>query len=228
MNPERSDEGTLPVEPIWSHCNECGHETKHQVVAQAERKRTYADDDCTIETGSMWNMLQCQGCEEVTLRRRDWCSEDDPWSYGPRPDIYFPPRVSRRKPEWVELHPLPDEYQGLLDEVYVALHADSRRLAMMGARALIDAVIQRNGGDHANFKAGFDILVQQQLISQKNREILEAAVEVGHASAHRGHNPDGDSVSTVLDIVENILHHELLLEQKDGLIAKTPKRTKRI
>jgi len=217
---------TKASEPIWSHCNECGHDTKHAVVSKVGRRRTFVDDPYSVEVGTIWKFLQCLGCEEVALHRLDWCSEDDPQD-GPGPGTYFPPRVSRRKPLWIEKLNVPAEYTSLLEEIYIALHADSRRLAMMGVRALIDVVMQRNVGDQGNFGAGLDALVAKQFISERGRQILSAAIDAGHASTHRGHNPSSDSVNVVIDIVENLIHNELLAESAQALKAATPRRSKK-
>lgn len=211
---------------VRAHCNKCGQETKHDVAI--ERTHRYSEmvdpyHGFEVSWSKTYSMLECMGCEEVSLRRTEWCSENDPMD-GPDPGVYFPPRVSRRKPAWVDRLDVPDEYAGLLDEIYVALHADSRRLAMMGARALIDAAIRRSVGDQGNFRGGLTTLVEKQLISERNRAIIEAAVDVGHASAHRGHKPSAEDVNVVIDIVENLIHNELLAEPAQALRSTTPQR----
>lgn len=211
---------------IWSHCNECGQETKHDIVHSANRRRSYDDDRYTVAVGSIWKVLQCRGCEEVALQRTDWCSEDDPQD-GPGPIAYFPPRISRRKPAWIDRFELPAEYVGILNEIYTALHADSRRLSMMGARALIDAVIRRNANDQPNFAQGLDALAAKNLISAQDRGIIEAAIDVGHASAHRGYEPTSVDVNVVIDIVERLIHTEILAAQAVELKKTTPPRKPR-
>jgi Domain of unknown function (DUF4145) len=210
---------------VWSHCNECGQETKHNIVHRADRCRTFSDDLHPVDVGSVWKVLQCRGCEEVALQRVDWCSEDDPQD-GPGPFTYFPPRVSRRKPAWMDRLVVPKEYEHLLNEIYVALHADSRRLAAMGARALIDVYITRRVGDQGDFAKGLKKLVEENHIREAQREIVAAAVDAGNASAHRGHCPSVDDISAVIDIVENLIHNELLAEQAQTLRANTPPRPK--
>ena len=159
------------------------------------------------------------------MSRTDWCSEDDP--QDPSSPTFFPPRISRRKPAWVDRLEVPSEYIGILDEVYAALHADSRRLAMMGVRALIDAVIRRTVGDQDNFAKGLDELSGKYLISERDRGIIEAAIDVGHASAHRGHKPSSNDVNVVIDIVERMIHAEILAEQAQALKKTTPARKTR-
>lgn len=208
---------------MWSHRNECGRDTKHAIVHRAAKRRTYDDDEYSVEVGSDWTIVQCCGCEEVSMRRVDWCSEDDR-SEGPNPPTFFPPRVSRRKPDWVSRESGVEPYQDLLEEVYTALHADSRRLAMMGARALIDMVITNTVGDQGNFGKGLDELEKRALIGKRDRKIIDAAVDAGSAAAHRGHRPKVDEVNVVIDIVERMIHAEILDAKTKELAASTPPR----
>ena len=216
---------SAPASMTLLHCNECGQETKHELVSRAESKRTYSENRYDVDVVVTWKTLQCRGCDEVTLHRQQWCSENDPMD-GPDPGTFFPPRVSRRKPAWVDRLDVPAEYVGLLNEVYAALHADSRRLATMGARALIDAIILRNVGDQRTFQEGLDALVREGLASKRNRDIIDAALGMGHAAAHRGHNPSAGDVTVVIDIVENVIHNELLAEPAIALKAATPQRSR--
>jgi hypothetical protein len=159
------------------------------------------------------------------MSRIDWFSEDD--HQEPYVPTYFPPRVSRRKPDWLVRNEAPD-YAGLLGEIYTALHADSRRLAMMGARAVIDRAVAKKIGDRGNFSAGLDELQKNNLLSRQERPIIEAAFEAGSAAMHRGHQPTIDSLSTVIDIVERVIHAEVLEDKAKELAAETPKRPPRV
>lgn len=215
-----------PERPLWSHCNECGHETLHKVVKLISKSRDYDEDRYTVSVGSNWRFLQCGGCQEVVMSRTDWCSEDDPHdSYVP---TYFPPRVSRRKPEWLSQHPELNDYLGLFEELYAALHADSRRLAMMGARAVMDmAITQMTAGDQGGFTAGLNALESDRRLTSEERQLIEAAFDAGSAAMHRGHQPAAGDVNTVIDIVERIVHAEVLKKKAMELAAATPKRPQR-
>ena len=101
------------------------------------------------------------------------------------------------------------------------------RLAMMGTRAIVDAVVRRTVGDLGNFGKGLDALQDRDVIGERDRAILEAAVDAGHASAHRGHQPDSDNVNLVIDIVERLIHAEILAEQAQLLKAAIPPRQRR-
>lgn len=211
---------------VCAHCNKCRHETKHEIAMDRTIRGSEVFDPyqgIEVSWSTTYSMLECRGCEEVSLRRTEWCSENDPMD-GPDPGTFYPPGVSRRKPVWLDRLEVPAEYAGLLNEIYVALHADSRRLAMMGTRALIDAVIRRSVGDQDDFGKGLKRLVEKGFISERNREIIGAAVDAGHASAHRGHRPNSEDINVVIDIVENLIHNELLAEQVQVLKTTTPPR----
>ncbi len=217
---------TLAIGEIWSFCNDCGHETLHDLAGNTSRRRTYQEGPHSVDVGSTWEMLQCCGCKEVALRRFDWCSEDDP-NERPSPIAYYPPRVARRKPLWAARKELPPDYAGLLNEVYLALHADSRRLAMMGARTLIDVFIRRTVGDKGSFANGLKALVAEGRLTQQSANTIEAAINAGSASSHRSYLPDPIAMNTVIDIVENLIHNEMLDLDSIHLRAATPPRTSR-
>lgn len=67
-------------------------------------------------------------------------------------------------------------------------------------------------------------MLKKGFISERNREIVGAAVDAGHASAHRGYRPSSKDVNVVIDIVENLIHNELLAEQAQVLKTSTPAR----
>ncbi|MGE6387398.1 DUF4145 domain-containing protein [Pseudomonas sp. NPDC078416] len=135
---------------------------------------------------------------------------------------YYPPRISRQAPNWHQN--LPRDLQLMLREIYAALHADSRRLAMMGARALVDMYMNETVGDIGGFVKKLNKLVTDGHLGRQDRDILEAALEAGHAAAHRGHLPTSDQITHVMDIVENLLQKKALQGSAAALKKGTPSR----
>ncbi len=203
------------------HCNSCGHETKHVLVAsRVQERKDLMKGKYEIEWSYTSEMLECCGCETVCLRRKFWWSEEP----GDETIEYFPPQASRRKPKWAS--ELGTELEGLLDEVYIAMHAGSRRLSMMGARAIIDIVMQEKVGDIGGFERKLAALVEHGYISVRNQEVLRAALSAGNAAAHRGHRASVEEVAQVMDIVENLLHTDVLEKAANSLNQTVPKRRK--
>jgi len=75
----------------------------------------------------------------------------------------------------------------------------------MGARTLVDMAILDKVGDVGTFKQKLEALEADGFVSKRNREVLDAALDAGNATAHRGHRFDPESVNQVMDIVENLL-----------------------
>jgi len=137
---------------------------------------------------------------------------------------YYPPPISRQIPRWQ--YKLPNDLRDLLKESYMALQAGGKRLAIMGARSLIDLFMNITLGDIGGFEQKLEALVKNGYLSEQNRSVLEAALEAGHAVAHRGHEPKTDDVNLVFDIVENMLQTMVLKKESEELKKSTPKRTK--
>jgi len=207
---------------VKSHCNRCAIETNHFVLFQHEASgvQSYDDNQPDTEWLVTYTLLECCGCTDISLKKSFWNSD-----YHDDTEVFYPPRVSRMKPEFFDK--LPSEYKDLLEEIYSALHADNRQLAMMGARAIIDMFMARKVGDRGNFENGMNTLEANGVISKKNREIITIAIDAGHAAAHRGHRPPSQNVSAVMDIVENMIQHDLLLDSAEILRQTTPQRANR-
>jgi hypothetical protein len=75
-------------------------------------------------------------------------------------------------------------------------------------------------GDAGTFGQKLKALEDQGFISKRNREVLEAALNAGNASAHRGHKFESGEVNQLMDIVENLLQAIYVLE-KAALKIKT-------
>ena len=95
---------------------------------------------------------------------------------------------------------------------------------MMGARALVDVYMNDTISDVGGFEQKLKALVSQGHISSEDKNILSAALEAGHAAAHRGHVASESEVNHVMDIVESLLQKHALkisaAELKKGIPAR--------
>ena len=112
-----------------------------------------------------------------------------------------------------------------MTEIYKALAADSRRLAAMGARTVIDMFATDKVGDVGGFKRKLSKLVQEGYLVQTQSDVLEAVLEVGNAASHRGHCPSIEHMNAVMDIVENLLESTTFEKIADELKNATPSRS---
>ena len=206
----------------WVHCNKCLHLTKHEILKEhnCEHTEKYCDFDLWWDT--KYTLFICCGCESVTLRRQYTFSE---WEDNQLEIEFYPPQVSRRLPSWHDK--LPSEMQDLLTEVYIALHSNSRRLALMGARTVIDMFILDKIGDSGSFKEKLKALVDGGYLGSKQRNILDVALDAGNAAAHRGYNPLPEDLNHIIDVVESLLQFYILEVQSNSVKEKIPPRARR-
>jgi len=197
-------------------CRECHHDTKHTVLATHKTSETAEIAAC----GKIWwedtyEMVQCCGCETVSLRHTHNFSEE------PEPDVrYYPPAVSRPMPPWrskLKNYKL----RSLLEEVYSALGTDCKCLATMGARTVVDMVLTDKVGEAGTFAQKLEKLEQAGFVSRQSREFLNAALDAGNAAAHRGFQPNEDQLNHVMDIVENVLQAVYVLQEAATELRKT-------
>jgi hypothetical protein len=203
-----------------AHCNECGGQKKHDMLFSYVSKMDellFGDDgelSLELEHVVTSECLQCRGCGLVCFRQSTSIDGDDPVV------IQHPSPVSRRRPEWT--WGLPEVIKTLVGEVYRALAADSRILGMMGARGLIDLVLQNKVGGQGGYAQRLARLESSGVVSKGEREVLETALEAGHAASHRAYLPTVKDLNHVMDIVEHLIHSLYVLP---GVAAEIKKRT---
>lgn len=200
-------------------CNHCKQRTKHFVVASC-LKRDEVPEDNTIYWEDRYDMLECCGCGTASLKHQSLFSEE------PEIEInYYPPRIARSLPRW--RWTLPQQIGGILNEVYAALQADCRTLALMGARAIMDLVIIDKVGDVGTFAQKLEELERQGFVGTQNRLFLAAALDAGNAATHRGYTPESEDINHVMDIIENLLQAVYALERAaQRLKRSTPPRNR--
>lgn len=208
-----------------SWCNTCRGQTNHVVLEKQSRSSEPGED---IQWISVYEMLSCRGCDSISFRIRSSDSEtieqdENGQLHHPESVQYYPPAISREQPLWSP--ELPFEIYNLMTEIYAALHANSRTLAAMGIRAIIERVIILELKRDVRFEEGMKELVKASFMTETQRSILGAALELGHAVNHRGHFASPQQVNTAMDIVENMLqNHYVLKPEAEHLMLRIPQR----
>lgn len=209
------------------HCSRCLHSTKHTLLFERETDaRDEVDDNghAIASSGLVWTLYECGGCEQIVLRRRFWHSDMERGESEEEEcyNTWFPPLVSRQIPRWHK--DLADGERRIINEVYVAIHAKAQSLSAMGLRALLDMYIVRKIGDNGTFREKLDKLQKDGFLSAAQVVQLEPALDVGHAAAHRGFFPPQETLEFALDVVESLLHQDLLATRSEKVGESIPKR----
>lgn len=217
---------------LKAHCNKCRGLTNSWVRAE----HTVTGNDGPISWSDSFEVLQCCGCDTLSVRQEHWFSEWDEMDYDEygrmvmRPgikEVYFPAPTVRAKPEWFDT--IGDEVlRNVLDELYAALNAGLNVLASIGVRTLLDRASYLLIGDpRGGFEGKLSALQTGGHISVQEKTTLEAVADTGNASAHRGYTPTVERLGHIVDIIENFLHRAFVLAGAAEDIRKaTPARLK--
>lgn len=214
---------------IKTHCYNCNYGTNQDILFDdieiGPREIVLRNDegdkiDSVWEVvGNLWCLSKCRGCEKINfkhiLRTIPPFEKTDEISY-------FPKKPIRSVPKWVIN--LPIEYMDILREVYIAINEHLFTLALTGIRTLLDIYIVDKIGDKGTFKQKLTKLVSDNIITSSKAQVLEAAIDAGNASAHRGYKPEEKTLFQVLSIVENLLESEIVDRSLNEIKQKTPQR----
>ena len=216
---------SIPTEK--SHCNTCGGSKNHLVVNRIEQP--WSDDlpnGYPLYGARNYTIYQCAGCDEVTMKMETWHSEHTDVDNTPIIERqFFPPRIYRAKPDWLWIIDPDWHISKLSNEVYAAIQNGSYALASMGLRALIEAIMIDKVGDSGSFQKNLTAFEQNGFVSKLQVAALSSALELGHASIHRGHVPNAHQVGSAMDIVDNLINQLYVIPYSaEHLSKEVPKR----
>lgn len=231
-------------EVIRASCGSCGGSRNCGVLGSHKE----CDNDGMVQSTMHWRILKCRGCDHVFAQTVYTDSESYNHYYDEHGEEqvdyeesinYWPALLKRTKPAWlIHISGKGGERAALKDalsELYGALDGDLRALAAIGIRTCFDIAAELLGIDSTlTFAKKLDELVRAGHIAALDRSRLEALVEAGSASAHRGWRPSAEDVETMADALEHFLHSAFVApEEKKALDAKiaamkgnVPKRPK--
>lgn len=198
------------LDAIKAHCNRCGGLRKHDVLYSYEIPDDLGEGNWLLDR---YFFIRCGGCENIHLRHDFYHSGMSNDEGVPEPvTTYYPPAESRRKPEWTTatdtiFWAYTSDVGQLLSEIYRALQNDSPRLAAMGTRALLENImIEQIGGDKGTLGRNIDTFFQAGFVAPRLQDLFRSfLIEPGNAAMHRNYLPEPQTLSVMLDLLENLI-----------------------
>ena len=206
-----------------AHCNTCGGERNHERLNKIQKNWSEeVGGGYPVSGGDTYYVLECRGCESLKILHESWFSEDTDLN-GDQciSQVYYPSSIFRPLPRWFKSLDRTWHIAKLLREIYQAMQNDAPSLAAMGIRAVIEAIMIDKVGDQGTFKKNLAEFQAKGFISTFQLGILEAVLELGHASIHREFIPGSDQLEVALDIMENLVHELYLLEDRAKATVKS-------
>lgn len=214
---------------IKTHCYNCNNETNQDILFNdieiTPREIVIRNDEGDKNesvwevTGRLWHITKCKGCDKINFKH---ILRTIPPFEKTDEIFYFPQKPIRNVPKWIVNISI--KYIDILREVYIAINEHLFTLALTGIRTLLDIYIVEKIGDAGTFKQKLKKLTETNIITNSKAQVLEATIDAGNASAHRGYKPDQKTLFQVLNIVENLLESEIVDRTVNEIKEKTPPR----
>jgi hypothetical protein len=208
-----------------AYCNYCKQHTEHTIAHTLTYSKGNKEDIyCGLWMGwDYWyHLLQCNGCEDVSLLGSRFFSEWDRGLDLPE-EFRFPPEKRCHEPDWFER--LPQDIVKVLKEVYTAIQNNCLMLASTGIRTILDMVFVEKVGDQGGFEQKVNQMIKKGYLAQCSKAPVMAVIDTGSASAHRGFNPNIALLTRAIRITEGLLESVYIHpDDGDNLRDATPPR----
>ena len=203
-------------------CGKCLRETRHKVVTSYEYN---GEEDCgehhTIDWYNSWQVIQCQGCDDLSFRKEHFFSEDvhqiyeDEWEDGISVTLYPKRNASMRLTK--DFINVPPKLRNIYLESLEAFNNDSFILTAAGLRSLVEGVceflkitdgpVQQNGKTirRKTLEGKIFGLNEKGHLTEAGANFLHEHRFMGNDAVHSLRKPSRENLSIAIDILEHSL-----------------------
>lgn len=239
MEPIKFEENKRKGQYIKAICEECQIETRHLVVTSYDcSEYDYLEDyDCSLEFLASFQIIQCQGCMNVSFRKTEWSSEFPSHDDDEREHLY--PERTHRTHFMKSFHNFPDKLNDIYEQTIACYNHFHFTLAAIGLRALLEGicaeckieegpVTDSNGNtkNKKNLEGKINGLHEKGLITKGNAEILHEHRFLGNEAAHQLKPPSRDELVLAIEIIENLVETVFEIPHKGSKLKQKRVETK--
>jgi len=103
------------------------------------------------------------------------------------------------------VHPLPEKVLRIYSDTLIAFNSEANVLAMMGIRALVEAICAEKGCTASNLEKRIDQLVELDVITKPQATFLHLTRLMGNSAAHEVEEPFPQDLRAALNLTEDML-----------------------
>jgi hypothetical protein len=193
-----------------SYCQNCDFESNHNILQIQS-----FDDDEEYRCSSVYMIVQCKGCDEVSFSKefidfeQAYPDEYDKW----HPEITkttYPSKSIKQKIDNVGA--LPDKILTVYLESIRSYNAECYLLTGVGFRAVIEAICLDKNISGRDLAKKIDMLTKQKLITEKEAQRLHSIRFIGNDSVHEMNVPEKKKLLIVLNIIEHLLNNLYIID----------------
>lgn len=223
-------------------CTSCDRETRHAIVTSYELN---AEEDCgggyTIDMYSSFQVIQCQGCSELSFRNEQFFSEnvhqisEDEWDDGTSVTLYPKRTIHMRSIK--DFFDVPHKLRNIYIESISAYNNDSYILAAAGIRALVEGlcshlgikdgpVVKEDGTvvRKGNLEGKIFGLSEKGYFTAAGAKFLHEHRFMGNDAVHALKRPRREDLYTAIDLIEHTIEAIFVLPAKAEELEESRER----
>jgi hypothetical protein len=215
-----------------TRCNACSGVTWHNVIFNKSLglplyDRDREGDDAFGEIDERWELLQCLGCDNITLRVTSgypWAEEEE--------ILFFPERTSGHHQQ-KHYNKLPPKLKALYDETLTAYNRGSLLLCTAGIRALLEGLCADRGITEGPNEQGKSVKNLEGKINGLASIVPSGIVKnlhglrfLGNQALHELEIPNKPNLELALTVIEDVLNVVYDLDYKSQVLYETASRAK--
>ncbi len=207
-------------EKLDSSCGTCKRSTKHVVLSDIllEGNEDHGQFG-SVYWDNEYQIIQCQGCENVVFRETNENSDDYDYGYdsegkeyhvpNQRVDIYPNPEQGRLPIS--DYYLIPTKLLSIYRETISSLNADHRILTGIGIRAIVETVCKDKNAKGSNLSHKINDLVTQGVLTPDGADILHKLRTIGNNSAHEVKPHNSVQLGLAIDVIDHLLQGVYIL-----------------
>jgi uncharacterized protein DUF4145 len=238
------------------YCGNCNNDTNHLVLQSVDTSGSevifYVNNNPnmpeTIDWADHYQIIQCQGCENITFRHLNWFSEYQEY-YGPNDyndgtTVRIYPKKDKNTLSLNDYYNVPNSIRRLYRETIDCFNNEALTLCAAGLRSIVEGICLdqgiKNGPVEITKPDGSTIikrksdlrgkikgLYEKGILTSKNSEILNEHRFLGNEAVHELSQPSVEELSLAIEIVEHTLDDLYEIPEKaEELVKKRVKRKK--
>jgi hypothetical protein len=207
-------------------CGRCRQTTRHTVIHEVCESFTPENSpEMQIEYASAtWQMIRCNGCDEISFREY-WRTSEDPEGTE---QVYPPRRGDSLQPK--TFLNVPAEIVRIYRETIDAYNVDAATLCAVGVRAIVEAICadrgivngpvkQKRGAKtviihKTNLEGKIEGLREKGFVTVNHSTVLHETRLFGNEAAHEMRRPDREALQSAVEIIEHTLENMFELPVK--------------
>lgn len=210
---------------IKNFCNECHHETWHNILF-VKNISNHTDD---ISWSIDYAVLQCAGCDRICFRTESSDSESyDINKFGnwiPCIGVENYPPSNKGLGEIENLYEVPIEIKKIYTETIKSITDGCYTLAGIGLRATIEAICNHENIQGRELNTRINKLVTNGFISKDDADKLHAIRFIGNDAAHEIKAPLNNQIIIALKIIQHLISTKYAMQEEINKYLELPIRT---